>query len=72
MAFLQSKLDYLENKSRQSNLLIVGVPEGSAGTDCSALIQDFMPEVLGVDQFMEPLCIERSHRSQRVRTQAAK
>lgn len=32
MASRQSKADCMENKSRQSNLLIVGVPEGSEGS----------------------------------------
>lgn len=27
-ASLQSKVDYMANKSRQSNLLVVGIPEG--------------------------------------------
>ena len=61
-ALLQSKVDYLENQSRQSNLLIVGVPEGVEGTDCTAFVRGFIPELLGTDHFAEPLRVERSHR----------
>ncbi|KAK7877257.1 hypothetical protein WMY93_032032 [Mugilogobius chulae] len=62
VAQLQSKVDYLENKSRQSNLLILGVPELSEGTDCTAFVQRLIPELLGRENFIEPLRVERCHR----------
>lgn len=61
-ALLQSKLDYMENKSRQSNLLIVGVPEGSEGADTVAFLRRLIPDLLGRENFPEPLALERSHR----------
>ncbi|KAK7944372.1 hypothetical protein WMY93_000100 [Mugilogobius chulae] len=62
VAQLQSKVDYLENKSRQSNLLILGVPELSEGTDCTAFVQRLIPELLGRENLIEPLRVERCHR----------
>lgn len=59
---LQLKVDYLENKSRQSNLLITGVPEGIEHNDCTAFIQRLIPEILGKENFTEPPRLERSHR----------
>lgn len=48
----------MENKSRQSNLLIVGVPDGSYMV---AFLQRLIPDLLGRENFLEPSAMERSH-----------
>lgn len=59
----ETKVDYLENKSRQSNLLIYGVMEGEEEKNTVAFIRRFLPEILGRDiQVESPLQIERAHR----------
>lgn len=61
VASLQSKVDYMENKSRQSNLSIVGVPEGSEGSYMVAFLQRLIPDLLGRENCPEPSAMERSH-----------
>lgn len=60
---LETKVDYLENKSRQSNLQIFGVLEGAEKNDTVAFLHRCLPEILGRDiQEDSPLQIERAHR----------
>uniref|UniRef100_A0A087YS91 L1 transposable element RRM domain-containing protein n=1 Tax=Poecilia formosa TaxID=48698 RepID=A0A087YS91_POEFO len=63
---LQLKIDDLENRSRRSNLRLIGLPEGSEGSDMCAFLEKWLPEVLGAETFPIPLIIERAHRVGRV------
>ncbi|KAL7383897.1 hypothetical protein ABVT39_020299 [Epinephelus coioides] len=46
---LGTKLDCLENKSRQSNLLIYGIVGGEEKNDTVVFVRRFLPEILGRD-----------------------
>ena len=56
------KVDDLENRSRRSNLRLVGMPERKEGIDVCALLEKWIPDVLGASHFPGPLLIERAHR----------
>lgn len=60
--FLKSKVDYLENMSRQSNLLLVGIAEGAEKNDPVSFVRRVLPELLGAERFPDPLQVERAHR----------
>lgn len=59
---LTQKLDNLENRSRRSNLRLIGLQEKSEGGDAAAFLQTWLPEVLGTDTFPNPVVIENAHR----------
>ena len=59
---LAFKVDDLENRSRRSNLRLVGIPEGKEGADMCMYLEGWLPKVLGADTFPSPLLIERAHR----------
>lgn len=51
VAALTWKIDDLENRSRCSNLRLVGLPEKSEGSDACAVLESWLPDALD----MEPL-----------------
>ena len=56
-----TKVDYLVNKIRRSNLLSFGVPEGTEKNDTVVDLHRFLPEILGRQmQEDSPLQIERA------------
>ncbi|KAK7938362.1 hypothetical protein WMY93_001688 [Mugilogobius chulae] len=59
---LTRKVDDLENRSRRSNLRLVGLPEKAEGRDMCSFLVKWIPEVLGTVSFPGPLIIERAHR----------
>lgn len=59
---LKEKLDDLENRSRRSNLRVVGIPESLEGSDPVKFMTEFFTEVLGKDFFPSPLVLSRAHR----------
>ena len=59
---LVAKVDDLENRARRSNLRLVGLPEKVEGTDMCAFLEKWIPEVLGVHIFPQPMLMERAHR----------
>lgn len=59
---LSVKVDDLENRSRRSNLRLVGLPEKTEGKDMCAFLEKSLPEILGPENFTGPLVIERAHR----------
>lgn len=59
---LSLKVDDLENRSRRSNLRLVGLPEKIEGKDMCAFLEKLLPEILGPENFPGPLVIERAHR----------
>uniref|UniRef100_A0A3Q3B0V7 L1 transposable element RRM domain-containing protein n=1 Tax=Kryptolebias marmoratus TaxID=37003 RepID=A0A3Q3B0V7_KRYMA len=61
---LALKVDELENRSRRSNLRLVGLPEKTEQGDTAAFLQIWLIEVLGRDAFPSPPIIERAHRLQ--------
>lgn len=64
---LSVKVDDLENRSRRSNLRLVGLPEKMEGRDMCAFLEKLLPEILGPENFPGPLVIERAHRIGRLR-----
>lgn len=61
---LQSKVDDLENRGRRKNLRIVGLPEGTEGTDSFAsFLRSAIPKWLDLPEDSFTLDIERAHRS---------
>ncbi|KAI4824685.1 hypothetical protein KUCAC02_013183 [Chaenocephalus aceratus] len=55
------EVDDLENRSRRSNLCLVGMPERKEGIDMCAFLEKWIPD-LGASNFPGPLLIERAHR----------
>ncbi|MGL5342663.1 MAG: hypothetical protein ACRC90_07040, partial [Lactococcus garvieae] len=45
---LREKTDYLENKSRQNNLQIYRIKEGSKGTDIVGFVERLLKEACGI------------------------
>uniref|UniRef100_A0A3Q0T2G0 L1 transposable element RRM domain-containing protein n=1 Tax=Amphilophus citrinellus TaxID=61819 RepID=A0A3Q0T2G0_AMPCI len=58
------KVDDLENRSRRSNVRIIGLPEKTEHGEITAFLQTWLWEVLGRDAFPSPPIIERAHRLQ--------
>lgn len=59
---LTAKVDDLENRSRRSNLRLIGLPENAEGRDVCSFLEKWIPETLGKESFQSPLVIERAHR----------
>ncbi|KAL7831314.1 hypothetical protein SRHO_G00308170 [Serrasalmus rhombeus] len=59
---LTLKVDDLENRSRRSNLRLVGLAERAEGGDMCAFLERWIPQTLGSEVFPKPLTIERVHR----------
>lgn len=60
---LMEHVEDLENRSRRSNLRVVGIPEGSEnGRDPVQFMSELLRDCLG-DVFTEPPELERAHRS---------
>ncbi|XP_060758384.1 uncharacterized protein LOC132869046 [Neoarius graeffei] len=55
------KNDDLENRSRRSNLRIIGLEEKAEGVDAESFLENWLTEVLGAENFPHPLRIERAH-----------
>lgn len=60
--FLKEKVDDLENRSRRSNLRVVGIPEKLEGSDPIKFMTAFFEEVLGKEFFTNPPVLSRAHR----------
>lgn len=60
--FLKEKVDQLENYSRH-NICLINLREGSEGTDSVGFFTNWIPATLGLEHFMEPLIVERAHRT---------
>ncbi|KAJ7993905.1 hypothetical protein DPEC_G00259540 [Dallia pectoralis] len=67
VAELEARLDEYENRQRRKNLRFVGFPEGVEGKDAVGFLENWLPEVLHIQNTLE---IERTHRTMR-RTQKA-
>ncbi|KAK6475300.1 LINE-1 type transposase domain-containing protein 1 [Huso huso] len=63
MSSLKDKTQDLENRSRRSNIRLVGLPEGSEGQDTVGFVAQLIPQLVGQDHFKDPLIIERAHHS---------
>lgn len=59
---LTEKNDDLENRSRRSNLRLIGLEEKAEGDDAESFLENWLPEVLGAENFPIPVRIERAHR----------
>lgn len=59
---LLAKTEDLENRSRRSNLRVVGIPEKMEGRDPVAFMSAFFAEVLGSEFFPTPPILDRAHR----------
>ena len=57
---LTEQMEYLENKSRQNNICIYNVPEGTEGSDTTAFLKQLIRDTLGVTG---DLTIVRAHRT---------
>lgn len=59
---LTRKVEDMENQSRRNNIRLVGLLEKKEGRDICTFLSKWIPEVLGAENFPEPLLIERAHR----------
>lgn len=59
---LTGKFDELENRLRRDNVRVVGLPEGSKGSDPIVFLEGWLIEVFGGDTFSQQFSIERAHR----------
>lgn len=64
--YLKDKVQDLENRSRRSNIRIVNLPEKSEGSNLVSFLERVIPEILGVENFLSPLIIERAHRTGKI------
>lgn len=71
MTALAWKIDDLENRSRRSNLRLLGLPEKSEGNDACTFLENWLPEALDMEPLRKPLAIERAHRIGYMRKTAA-
>ena len=60
--FLTEKNEDLENRSRRSNLRLIGLPESAEGRDAEAFLEKWLPDILGAENFPTAVRIERAHR----------
>ncbi|CAL1580692.1 unnamed protein product [Knipowitschia caucasica] len=61
--FLMDKVDSLENYSRRNNIRLINLREGCEGNDPVAFFTNWLPIILGREEFAGPLMIERAHRT---------
>ncbi|KAL0197641.1 hypothetical protein M9458_006181, partial [Cirrhinus mrigala] len=59
---LKDKVNDLENQSRRNNLGLIGFPEGVEGRDAVSFVEEWLPEIIGMDQ-ERPFEIQRAHRT---------
>ena len=59
---LVDKVDDLENRSRRSNLRVVGIPEKMEGLYPAKFMTELFTEILGPEFFPTPLKLDRAHR----------
>lgn len=62
MKVLTEKNEDLENRSRRSNIRLIGLPENTEGKDAETFLERWLPDVLGAEIFPSPVRIERAHR----------
>lgn len=65
---LSAKTEDLENRSRRSNVQLVGLPEKAKGRDACGFLENWLPDALGMEPLRSPLIIERAHRIASVRS----
>lgn len=65
---LSAKTEDLENRSRCSNGRLVGLPEKAEGRDVCGFLEEWLPDVLGMETLHTPLITERAHRIAGVRS----
>ncbi|KAL7841760.1 hypothetical protein SRHO_G00254510 [Serrasalmus rhombeus] len=58
-----SKVDYLENYSRQNNVCTAGLKEGTEGRNPVKFSGEWLPQVLGDAYSSSPMDTERAHRT---------
>ncbi|KAJ1091422.1 hypothetical protein NDU88_004548 [Pleurodeles waltl] len=58
---LRSKLTDLEDRSRMNNIRLMGLPEGTEGTDLTSFLRDTLPKLTDIT-FDPPLEFERVYR----------
>ncbi|XP_077772693.1 protein KRBA1 isoform X3 [Podarcis muralis] len=61
---MEGRFRALENRSRRNNLRVLGLPEGSEGSDAVAFLQKTLPTLLGLPLEAPPLEIESARRVQ--------
>ena len=59
---LTGKNEDLENRSRRSNLHLIGLLENAEGRDAEAFLEKWLPDILGAESFPTAVRNERAHR----------
>ncbi|XP_059844691.1 uncharacterized protein LOC132404530 [Hypanus sabinus] len=62
---MMEKMDALENSSRQNNIKIVGLMEGTEGENPIKCFQEWIPEILEMKEGSQVIEIERAHKALR-------
>ncbi|KAE8299867.1 hypothetical protein D5F01_LYC02285 [Larimichthys crocea] len=60
---MREHIDDLDNRGRRCNIRIVGLPEGSEGSDSVKFFERWIPEFLQMDTKAGRLKLDRAHRS---------
>ena len=60
---MREHIDDLDNRGRRCNICIVGIPEGSEGSDSMKFLEIWVPEYLQMDTKAGRLMLDRAHRS---------
>lgn len=63
LAAALDKLDDLENRSRRCNIRLIGLPEGSEGTNPVTFFETWLPELLNVSFKGGSVKLDRCHRA---------
>lgn len=60
---MREHIDDLDNRSRRCNIRIVGLPEGSEGSDAVKFFEKWIPQYLQMDTKAGRMKLDRAHRS---------
>ena len=63
MQDMQEHIDDLDNRGRRCNIRIVGLPEGSEGSDSVKFLKKWVPKYLQMDTKAGRLKLDQAHRS---------
>lgn len=62
---LREKTDDLESRSRRNNIRLVGIAEKEESGRPTEFIAELLPKLLGPENFIKPIQVDRAHRAQR-------
>lgn len=71
-AYLREKVEDTENRSRAYNLRFLHIPEKAEGRNILEFMGKMIPSLLGIENFPQPLMLDKAHRTPAFRRQESK